>query len=434
MQNDRQGLELTTASAASASSFDHALEGFIGFRADMAGRTTAALAADPDFVMAHVLQASLAMTAFKSAWLPAVRETVATLQRLAPTATRREQAHIAALATWLDHGPDPATRIWREILDDHPHDMLAFRLAHFAHFWSGRPKAMRADVEAIWPAWTQDRPGYPALLACRSFALEECGDYAEAEACGREAVARDPTEAWGAHAVAHVMEMQGRTAEGVAWLENLAPNWTGIANIQHHLWWHCALFHLERGEVERVLALYDQKIRNLASPLTQALPDLYIDVQNAVSLLFRLELIGADVGHRWEELAPWAAGRIGDTLSGFSIPHWMLALAATGRSAEMAAMLDTLEADPNPIIRTIALPVARAVERRAFGDHRAALDAMRPVLDLMHRLGGSHAQQELLELLFLDCATKAKSAPDHALALQRACNGRSVPPEARLLQ
>src|SRR3712207_7095302 len=39
---------------------------------------------------------------------------------------------------------------------------------------------------------------------------------------------------------------------------------------------------------DRVLRLYDEGFRDLGSPVTQQQPDLYIDVQNAASMLFRL--------------------------------------------------------------------------------------------------------------------------------------------------
>ena len=42
--------------------------------------------------------------------------------------------------------PEGAVSVWDRILDDHPHDILAFRLAHFVNFWSGRPEAMLASV------------------------------------------------------------------------------------------------------------------------------------------------------------------------------------------------------------------------------------------------------------------------------------------------
>ena len=138
------------------------------------------------------------------------------------------------------------------------------------------------------------------------------------------------------------MEMQGRRDEGIAWLDGLEPHWEGGNNLLHHLWWHRALFHLERREFDAVLDLYDRRFRNLASPLTQAQPDLYIDVQNAASMLFRLERQGVDVGERWSELADKAEARIGDCLSVFTLPHWMMALAATGRGEAAGRMLEAM--------------------------------------------------------------------------------------------
>jgi len=433
MQTDSQGLPLSAHSQAAAAAFNDALTGFVAYRADMGRLASAAVKSDPGNVMAHVLKGALAMTAFKAAVLPAVADIHRTAAALAPEVTLREQAHVAALGAWLEHGPDAATRIWGQIIAEHPRDMLAFRLAHFAHFWSGRPERMLADIETVWPAWSDEVPGYAAMLACRCFALEEAGDLEQAEAAGRAAIERDQGEVWAAHGVAHVLEMKGRSAEGVAWLETLSEHWSGVSNIQHHLWWHCALFHLERGNTDDVLRLYDSKIRNLESPLTQAMPDLYIDVQNAVSLLFRLERLGCNVGARWEELASQAEQRIGDTMSTFSIPHWMLALAATGRGSAQTAMIAELEHAADPVVREIALPVSRAIQLRGQGRHSDACDTMRPVLNHMARLGGSHAQQDMLELLFLDCALASGSKADIRLAHRRAQAGRDVSLDTRAL-
>ena len=115
------------------------------------------------------------------------------------------------------------------------------------------------------PKWGSDLPGYGTVLSCHCFSLEECGDYAAAEPSGRAAIAIDPGDIWGTHAVAHIMEMQGRHAEGIAWLDELERHWQGGNNLLHHLWWHRALFHLERREFDAVLDLYDQRFRNLAA-------------------------------------------------------------------------------------------------------------------------------------------------------------------------
>ncbi|WP_431267929.1 hypothetical protein [Dankookia sp. P2] len=203
---------------------------------------------------------------------------------------------------------DRALAAWEGILAEHPRDILAFRLHHFCAFWLGRPETMLASVERVLPAWSREIPGYGGVLACRSFANEEAGNYTIAEAAGRAAIALDPGDLWAAHAVAHVLEMQGRRSEGIAWIRDLEPHWEGGNNITHHLWWHRAMYHLEQRDFAGVLSLYDTRFRNLASPVTQAQPDLYIDVQNAASMLFRLSLHGVEAGHRWEELGGQGGG------------------------------------------------------------------------------------------------------------------------------
>src|SRR5262249_20543835 len=265
--------------------------------------------------------------------------------------------------------------------------------------WLGRPQDMVASVERVMAAWSEGTPGYVSILACRCFALEEAGNYLGAEPSGRRAIEIDPGDLWAAHAVAHVMEMQGRRSEGIEWLTTLAPNWEGSHNLQHHLWWHCAMFTLEHGDHAAVLELYDKRFRNLAAPLTLASPDVYIDVQNAASMLFRLQRLGVDVGNRWEELADKAEARIGDCVSAFTLPHWLMALTATGRIAAAERMIEAMRAFATrggtvpPLVRDYVLPIAEAQLAHAAGRHAEAVVLMRPALGGMYRLGGSHAQQ-----------------------------------------
>jgi hypothetical protein len=265
------------------------------------------------------------------------------------------------------------------------------------------------------------------------------GNYAVAEAAGRESIALAPGDLWAAHGVAHVLEMQGRRDEGIAWLAALEPNWEGGNNLKHHLWWHRGLYHFERREFAEVLSLYDRNFRNLESPLTQAQPDMYIDVQNAASMLFRLERQGVDVGGRWTELADKAEGRIGDCLSAFTLPHWMMALTAAGRWDAAGRMIEGMRSFASagagtaaPLVRDYALPISEALVARAKGDPARACDLMRPALAGMYRLGGSHAQQDVLEQLFLDCAVRAKRSGDVDALLARVSSRHPVPPDRRV--
>lgn len=259
MRHDAQGLAISTDSEAAVAAYDHAIAGYLTYRADMAQRVTALMAAAPELGLAHCVLGYMTMLAYKQAVLPAARHAAANATRLAADATPRERQHAAALTAWCDGELEQALAIWEAILFAHPHDVLAIRLVHFINFWLGRAQDMAASIERVLPSWSPEIPGYPTLLACRCFALEECGNYLAAEPNGRRAIELDPGDLWAAHAVAHVMEMQGRRREGIQWLTDLAPNWEGGNNLQHHLWWHCALFHLEGRDFARVLELYDTR-------------------------------------------------------------------------------------------------------------------------------------------------------------------------------
>ncbi len=432
MQQDANGFALATDSEPAARAYDATIASYLTYRLDTPLKLKAALAEDPEFGLLHVLKGSFALLTYKQASVPAARAAYAAAERFATSATARERAHVAAFGAWVDDRIDRALAIWEAVLAEHPQDILAFRLHHFCAFWTGRADRMLAAVEGVMPHWHPEVPHWGAVLACRAFANEECGNYSVAELSARAAIALDPGDLWAVHALAHVMEMQGRRGEGIETLERLRPHFEGKNNLLHHVLWHQALYHLERGEWDAVLALYDHGFRDLASPLTQLQPDLYIDMQNAASMLFRLERCGVDVGTRWEELAEKAEARIGDCRSAFTLPHWMMALCATGRLEAAERMLAAMRGNAASVVSQIALPVSDAVLMHARGYHAGAVAAMRPVLGEMHLLGGSHAQQDVLEQLFLDAAMKAGATGDTRLLLERVAGRCPVPPERRI--
>ena len=437
MFNDSRGLMVAAASTDAVTAFDHAIDAYLSYRSDVMPRLEAVFAADPECGMAHVLKGYLMLLGYKSQLIPIAHAAAHTAAPLLSRATPREQAHLRALTEWADGNPDKASAIWEQILRDHPHDILAFRLHHFVNFWFGRPDAMLATVLSVERHWSGAIPGFNSILGCRCFAHEESGYYQEAETAGREAIRRDPTDLWAAHGVAHVMEMTGRRREGIAWVDQLQGGWDAANNLKHHLWWHQAMFALELGDMSRVLTLYDTRFRDLNSALTQAAPDLYIDVQNAASMLFRLGRLGVDIGDRWAELADKAEARIGYCQSAFTLLHWMMALAATGREAAARRMLEAMrDYAQGPginarLVSDFAIPVSQAILAHGLGQYEQAVALMRPVLGEMYRLGGSHAQQDVLEQVFLDAALKGGLDDDRALMIERVAGRHPIPPTRR---
>src|SRR6516164_9159348 len=161
---DVRGLPISTASVNAAAAYDHLIAGYLTQRADTPARLDALLEADPDFALAHCMKGYFAMLAFKQAAVPAAVRAARTAQALATDATPREQSHIAALTAWAEGELDRAIAVWESILRAHPHDAVAFRLAHFLNFWLGRPQDMVASVERVLPAWSEDIPGYASML------------------------------------------------------------------------------------------------------------------------------------------------------------------------------------------------------------------------------------------------------------------------------
>jgi tetratricopeptide (TPR) repeat protein len=406
LQTDERGLGLTTSSAAAAAAFDDVLHCYLEYRLRIGPAIKAMLGADPTFVMGRVLVGYLMMARATNQGVAEARKALeAAREHAGDHLARRERMHLAALDAWVEGQAQRACRIWEEILVEHPRDLLALRLAHFQSFWLGTHRRMRNVVMRALPAWDAAVPRFGDVLGMAAFGHEELGDYATAERLGRQAVALNSEDMWSIHAVAHVMEMQGRHAEGLGWLDFAPDRWADRAAMRTHLWWHKALFRFERGELDAALDLYDRSV--------DPGPEMfYIDMHNCASLLARIELLGGDVGDRWASLADRAALWVDDHQMAFTDVHTIVPLARTGRpeAADHLASLQRAAAAPGEAARRLkehVLPVSHAINAFYAGDHRRTIDLLLPLKDDLVPLGGSHAQRDLFHLILLESALRA---------------------------
>jgi tetratricopeptide (TPR) repeat protein len=435
MLKDRRGLETSTDSPVALAAFDDMVDGYVTFHVDTTKRLGDALKADPGFFMANLMKGGMALLSLNSKNLDRAKAGLAHAATLAGKANPRERRHLDAMDAWAKGDLDSALRVWESILALHPTDLLALRLAHFHYFWLGRAARMLDSIVAARRGWKSDTPGASWVASMEAFGREECGEYAEAEHLAREAVAYDPNDRWGVHAVAHVLEMQGRTADGIAWLDQNQGCHAQANNFMFHLTWHRALLQLEQDGPEGLLAWYDARVRDHSSPLVQALPDLYIDLQNAASLLWRLEHLGVDVGSRWRELADKAEARIGDGSNLFTLSHLAMALAADGRFAAADRLIEGVQAIAAgtlaPVASGIALPACRAAVHHRRGEWKETVAALMPVRSELWRLGASHAQRDLLWQMLADAAKKSGDAEAVSTLMVELTAMRPVPAAER---
>ena len=402
---DCRDVPVSTGNLASLARYETALTLLNGYFLDPLEEVEAALADDPDFVMGHCLRGGMMAVAAETAAEPFLRESVEAAEVLAAGANDRERGHIAALRAWLDRDFAGATDRWGTILTDHPRDLLALQLAHLGDFYLGRSDMLRDRIAAVLPAWGSDVPGYGYVLGMHAFGLEEMNAFAQAEDTGREAVTHEPRDPWAIHAVAHVLEMQGRLDDGICWYNDRRTDWAEENMFSFHNWWHLSLYHLDRGETDRVLEIYDTGVRPQSS-------DVVLEMLDASALLWRLHLDGVDVGDRWVGLADTWEGTVEDGYYAFNDAHAMMAFVGAGRDASADALLATMtraagEAGTNAMMtRDVGLPFAQAI--RAFGrqEYGQAADLLAPVAPIANRFGGSNAQRDVLQRTLVESAIR----------------------------
>jgi len=414
---DARGLTLSGATPAEAAAFDAVERAYFEHRLSAYPDLKALCAAAPDFAFAHLFKGFLLLSMGTRDTVPAARACYAHVEARIDELTVRERHHLRALDAWARGDSTAACDCWDDALRAAPLDLLALRLQHFALFWLGDAARMRAAVERVLPAWRDgdagegvaaDSPAHANLLGMHAFALNETGEFAAAERAGRAAVERDPEDLWAVHAVAHVLEMQGRLDEGGAWLDGAPDKWVDRNPFAAHLWWHAAMFAWEKGDFDRALALYDAAVRPAESTF-------YLDIQNSASLLARLEFAGIEVGARWEELADAAEARISDHALLFTEPHCAMAFARSGRFDQAARHLESLRefarasasrADAR-VIESVVAPLCEAIGafyRGEFADAAARFTELRAHYPA---IGGSHAQRDVFDLYRIDAAARS---------------------------
>ena len=407
MVRDKRGLALTAAGDDAADAYDAVVDEYLAFGRNAGALVKEALARDGAMPMVHVLRGYFFLLMGKGGLK--ARAARAAEDAAAGAGTARERCHAEALGRWAAGDTAGAVGILEDVLLEHPLDIVALRIAHFLHFYHGAIPQHRDSLARVMPAWDGNVPGYGYVLGMRAFGLEEAGEYREAERLGRQAVDIDPSDAWSVHAVAHVMEMEGRPHEGIDWVRRNESAWEGkVHNFANHLWWHQALFHLALGETDAVLDLYDGRFR------ADTGSDEYLDLVNATSMLLRLDFGGVDVGGRWTELAGHCRPLIADRIFPFVDAHYMMAHAMTGDGATAAAHLEDMSSrsgvgagTADRVYVEVGGPLCEAIAAYGSGDWERCFERLEPVRYDLFRLGGSHAQRDVFHQLLIAAGKRA---------------------------
>nr|XP_057943254.1 tetratricopeptide repeat protein 38 isoform X2 [Doryrhamphus excisus] len=356
-----EGLPLSTSSNEACKLYDAILTQYVTWRnigsvGGVEGCFSAIKAADPNFVMGHVMSTGMELIGTASSprlnqrLASAVKKTVemASCQNI----TQREKLHVKA--------------------------MELFSL------------------------------GY--LKGLYSFGLMETRFYDQAEKVAMEGLALVPDDAWSVHSVAHVYEMKAEADKGLKFMESREKDWRVSDMLASHNYWHWALYFIEKGQYEAALQIFDSEIFKRCKATGSML-----DVVDSSSLLSRLEMEGVCVKDRWREMLQVTLPHTDDHVTLFNDLHFLMAsLGAkeTGASQRLLEGLQELAKTPgdnyqHELAGPVGVPVCQALMEYQGGNYGQAVELMYPVRYRMVEMGGSDAQRDVFNQLLIHAALKS---------------------------
>jgi tetratricopeptide (TPR) repeat protein len=395
-RTDRFELPVTAASEAAIGDYVAAVDLLLSANPGADSLLDRAVAADPDFALAHIARARLLQL---QARMSEARAAVERAQSLARRLSPRERGHVAAIALGVRGDAAGALAAVREHAAAYPRDALplsqalgVFGLLGF----SGRRdhhEAQLALLEQLAPHWPEDW----WFLGFLGWAQIETGAVAAGTRRVERSLELNPRNAHGAHQRAHGFFETGDAAGGAAFVAAWLPGYPRAGQLHCHLSWHLALFELARGNSERALAVYQDAIRP-----TVALSAPMLSLADSASFLWRWQIydIGTDVGDEWQEVLRHARRHFAKPSLAFADIHAGFAEAAVGDDEALQRRVEGLQA----LAQSGRLPsdgvapaLCAAAGAFARGEFDAAADGLRAIRADWPRIGGSHAQREVLE-------------------------------------
>ena len=388
--------------------YDRAIDRMLRYNPEVVDLATTLAEQHADVPMTGALLAYLHLTSTDE---PDVAVAAGALEGMAAIPmNEREQAHHDAIAAWVAGDWIGASRTWTSCSCGGPRTCSPCRSATCSTSSSATPPTCATARAAPCSRWTPSTRTPPWCAACRPSASRSRAATARPRrrgwrrwpstptTCGRSTRSSTPTRC----------AVGWPTASGSS--ARREADWGSGNLFTVHNWWHLALFHLEGGDIDDVLRIYDAEVHHAAS---QGVP---LEMLDASALLWRLRLDGVSDGGRFAPLADaWATRTDGRPWYVFNDLHAVMALVGAGRIADAESVVERLAGYVHcggsgtnvAMTAEIGLPASRAIIRFAQERYADVVDELLPIRRILQRFGGSHAQRDVLQRTLLEAALQS---------------------------
>ena len=427
---DRYDLPLSTACSAARDAYVEGCEAKLTMYPGAIGAFDRAIAADPEFALAHAARAHLLLERGDAA---AARAAIEAASSLAAGVSAREASHVAFFGLLVTGDSEAALAAVYAHLKAWPRDAVVLGTTAFTNGLigssgrAGQKRALLELLDGLAPSYGDDW----WFTAHHGMALSENGQRDAAGPKIDRSLAQNPKNPWAAHARAHLSYEEGDANAVRGFLKSWLTTYPRDGLLYSHLSWHLALGDLEAGDATAAFRLF----REAFSPDVHSGPPRG-KVNDAVSFLWRWELAGhprdAEAWHMMHDFASSAFPRAG---AAFSDMHIALAQIVAGNDTALEARVRQID----ELARGARYPSGRCVPAVARGfsaferrDFTAAIDALGPIAGELpgelERLGGSRAQLDLVEFTLLRAYLGADRLGDaHQMLSARRRGGPSIP-------
>ncbi len=399
MLADRYDLSLSTASAAARDAYVQGCDLALTLYPGAVEALDRAIAADPDFALAHAAKAQVLM---REGNVAPARAALAAADDVAAGLPEREASHIAFFDLLFAGRADDAIDALHAHLTAWPRDALVLSTAANpngligASGRIGQKHQIAVLLDDLAPHYGDDF----WFLAHHAMALSEDGQTAAARPKIERSVAMNPNNAHGAHAFAHVCYESGEPDTARSYLSAWLATYPRDGFFHGHLSWHLSLCELQAGNWDNALRLYRDAIvldRHSGGPQQR--------VSDGTAFLWRSELAGhpRDTA-AWRAMNDYANSALPRPAAGLADLHVILAQAVMrddvgldARARQMEAMASEGRYPSGSYLPALSRGFA-AFER---GDFSAAIAALAPLAGESERIGGSRAQHDLIEFTLL---------------------------------
>jgi len=377
---------------------------------------------DPDFVMGKIMTNTFQVFGVKPNKCEEPRKKLIDFSKSSQAAkiTPLEKLHLEAALLIAEEDFKYALATYEKILKSFPRDAHALNMGYFLAMQIGQTAKLRDMPTSVVNEYSTSTPYYGHVHAKKSFGQVETGDYTNGELSGRVALDYMPLDNWAHHALAHNFEESGRALQGLKFLSNTESHWTAGTTFSLHLWWHEALLHLQQGNPQAALDLYD----NTIGPKTIKNPGSF-PLSDASALLMRLHLHGVDVGDRAKELAPHWEKHNDDFVSLFYDGHNCFNSLLANDKVACSKILDNMRdfIDDNrkgwnkEVVTKVGVALCEGIIAYFDQDYNKSVDQLSKIMnDLQNWIQGSQAQKDIFRQILLDACIKSGSKSNQALA------------------